>query len=305
MPPRSRRDSSSRCAPTRGRAAILLDVDGTLAPIVDDPEQARGPGADPGRPSQLASRYGLVGCLTGRRASAARRIVGVDEHHLRRKPRLRAARSRRGGADARPGARRPRGGGGRSSSRGSTAASSTAAACGSRTRARSRRSTGAARPTSSRGERRAQEVAELAAEQGLLPRWGRKVLELRPVTGIHKGSAARAVIAESRDQRRVLRRRRHVPTSTRSPRCAAGGRGRARARGLRRRSARRSSRRELHAASGPWSSTGRRASSRPVAGPLMLFCDLLRVTVLLVAGVATALGAVTVVVANRDSTTRP
>lgn len=32
----------------------------------------------------------------------------------------------------------------------------------------------------------------------------------------------------------------------------------------------------------------------------MLFCDLLRITVLLVAGVATALGAVTVVVANQD-----
>ena len=33
----------------------------------------------------------------------------------------------------------------------------------------------------------------------------------------------------------------------------------------------------------------------------MLFFDLLRVTVLLVAGVATALGAVGVVVANRDA----
>jgi len=33
----------------------------------------------------------------------------------------------------------------------------------------------------------------------------------------------------------------------------------------------------------------------------MLFCDLLRSTVLLVAGVATALGAVTVIVANQDS----
>lgn len=33
----------------------------------------------------------------------------------------------------------------------------------------------------------------------------------------------------------------------------------------------------------------------------MLFCDLLRLTVLLVAGVATALGAVTVVIANQDS----
>ena len=33
----------------------------------------------------------------------------------------------------------------------------------------------------------------------------------------------------------------------------------------------------------------------------MLFCDLLRITVLLVAGVATALGAVSVVIANRDA----
>jgi len=33
----------------------------------------------------------------------------------------------------------------------------------------------------------------------------------------------------------------------------------------------------------------------------MLFCDLLRVTVLLVGGVATALGAVSVVIANRDA----
>ena len=33
----------------------------------------------------------------------------------------------------------------------------------------------------------------------------------------------------------------------------------------------------------------------------MLYCDLLRITVLLVAGVATALGAVTVIVANQDS----
>jgi hypothetical protein len=35
----------------------------------------------------------------------------------------------------------------------------------------------------------------------------------------------------------------------------------------------------------------------------MLFCDLLRVTVLLIAGVATALGAVTVVIANQDRDT--
>ena len=34
-----------RCAPTRPRTAILTDIDGTLAPIVERPEQAAVPAA--------------------------------------------------------------------------------------------------------------------------------------------------------------------------------------------------------------------------------------------------------------------
>ena len=60
------------------RTAILTDIDGTLAPIVERPEQA----AVPERASRLLARlselYGLVGCVSGRRAEDARRMVGVD-----------------------------------------------------------------------------------------------------------------------------------------------------------------------------------------------------------------------------------
>jgi trehalose-phosphatase len=42
---------------------------------------------------------------------------------------------------------------------------------------------------------RARELAELAAEQGLKPHFGRMVLELRPVAEVHKGTAVRSLLA--------------------------------------------------------------------------------------------------------------
>jgi trehalose 6-phosphate phosphatase len=61
------------------RAAILLDVDGTLAPIVDDPEDARVPDSTRRDLERLAGRYALVACVSGRASKVARRIVGVPE----------------------------------------------------------------------------------------------------------------------------------------------------------------------------------------------------------------------------------
>ncbi len=61
------------------RAAILLDVDGTLAPIVPRPEDARVPEATRDVLRELASRYALVACVSGRSSDEARRIVGVEE----------------------------------------------------------------------------------------------------------------------------------------------------------------------------------------------------------------------------------
>ena len=62
-----------------GRAAILTDVDGTIAPIVERPEDAGVPDETRELLSALAERYALVACVSGRPALDARRIVGIDE----------------------------------------------------------------------------------------------------------------------------------------------------------------------------------------------------------------------------------
>jgi trehalose 6-phosphate phosphatase len=59
------------------RTAILTDVDGTLAPIVERPELAAVPAAASALLQRLGERYGLVACISGRRAEEARRLVGV------------------------------------------------------------------------------------------------------------------------------------------------------------------------------------------------------------------------------------
>ena len=62
-----------------GRAALLFDVDGTLAPIVEDPPAASVPEATRRELRRLALRYALVACVSGRPAALAREIVGVPE----------------------------------------------------------------------------------------------------------------------------------------------------------------------------------------------------------------------------------
>jgi trehalose 6-phosphate phosphatase len=59
-------------------AALVLDVDGTLAPIVDRPDDAAVPPATRAELERLRSRYALVACVSGRSGADARGIVGVD-----------------------------------------------------------------------------------------------------------------------------------------------------------------------------------------------------------------------------------
>ena len=59
-------------------AAIMLDVDGTLAPIVARPELARVPDETRAELRRLVARYALVACISGRTGADARRIVGVE-----------------------------------------------------------------------------------------------------------------------------------------------------------------------------------------------------------------------------------
>jgi len=60
------------------RAAILLDVDGTLAPIVARPEDAMVPESTRAVLRDLVARYALVGAITGRPGDVARGFVGVE-----------------------------------------------------------------------------------------------------------------------------------------------------------------------------------------------------------------------------------
>ncbi len=58
-------------------SALLLDVDGTLAPIVEHAADALVPEPTRQLLIALARGYGLVGCISGRRASDARAMVAI------------------------------------------------------------------------------------------------------------------------------------------------------------------------------------------------------------------------------------
>lgn len=59
------------------RAAILLDIDGTLAPIVVNAADAHVPETTRLLLIAVANRYGLMACVSGRRASEARAMVSI------------------------------------------------------------------------------------------------------------------------------------------------------------------------------------------------------------------------------------
>ena len=58
-------------------AAVLLDIDGTLAPIVRHAADAHVPEATRTLLIEIAKRYRMVGCVSGRRAATARQIVAI------------------------------------------------------------------------------------------------------------------------------------------------------------------------------------------------------------------------------------
>ena len=61
------------------RSAIFLDVDGTLAPIVERAEDAAVPDETRDLLEEHADRYALVACVSGRAAEDARRLVGLPQ----------------------------------------------------------------------------------------------------------------------------------------------------------------------------------------------------------------------------------
>ena len=160
------------------RAAVLLDVDGTLAPIVERAEDARVPDETRAEVARLAGRYALVACVSGRPGAEVERMLAVQgvaivgEHGLELAPDAErwaetvAAFAR--GVDW-PSERKPL-----SLSFHFRRADDEAAA-----RAYLER------------------VAEAAEREGLVPRWGRMVLEVRPPVAADKGTAVRSLVTRA------------------------------------------------------------------------------------------------------------
>jgi trehalose 6-phosphate phosphatase len=158
-------------------AAVLLDVDGTLAPIVERPQDASVPESTRAELRRLARRYGLVACVSGRPSADARRIVGVDElvyageHGLELAPEAAAWEERlRSFVLAAPWP------------------------------AEDKRLTAsfhfrdAADPDAARAQ--LEQVAAAARQAGFRTRWGRMVLELSPPVQADKGTAIRSLLAD-------------------------------------------------------------------------------------------------------------
>jgi trehalose 6-phosphate phosphatase len=196
-------DWAEALAPLRdepARAAILTDVDGTLAPIVERAEEAAVPAAAREALARLSERYALVGCISGRQAMEARRLVGLDSL---------AYAGNHGLELLMPGDEAPRPDPSVAGREGDAIAF-LSAVDGERLRAAGLRQEdkGPIQALHWRGaedeaaaESRAHEIANEAGKAGLEPRWGRKVLELRPRGGGGKDGAIASLLADERVDR--------------------------------------------------------------------------------------------------------
>ncbi len=176
-----------------GRAAILTDVDGTLAPIVERPEDAAVPAAARLALERLARRYGLVGCISGRRAEEARRLVGLDtlayagNHGLElllpgdETPRSHPALEGREGEAA-------------EFVSGLDAAELTEAELRIEDKGPIQALHWRGAEDEGRAEAHAEAIAGAAERAGLATHRGRKVLELRPAVGVGKDGAIEALL---------------------------------------------------------------------------------------------------------------
>jgi trehalose 6-phosphate phosphatase len=169
------------------RSAVLLDVDGTLAPIVRHADDAHVPEATRSLLIRISRSYAVTACVSGRRATTARRIVSIGSI---------AYVGNHGGELLRAGHSEPE-------------LLPAFEAAGARVRAfrdQAWRDPRLARlrvraedkgeiaafhwrgaPDEDAAEAAVREIADQAEAAGLAPHWGRKVLEVRPPVQVDKG----------------------------------------------------------------------------------------------------------------------
>ena len=173
----------ARLASEPAKAAILLDVDGVLAPIVDVPADASVPEETREELRRLHARYPLVACVSGRPGPDAARVVGVEElvyvgeHGLELEPRAREWRGRLHEIAA-------------------TVDWDDVETKPLTVTFHYRRAADEAEAV-----RFLEAVAARARDEGLVARFGRKVLELRPPIAAHKGTAVLHLLGDRRLER--------------------------------------------------------------------------------------------------------
>jgi trehalose 6-phosphate phosphatase len=168
------------------RAAVLLDIDGTLAPIVRHAADAHVPEATRSLLIEIAKRYRVVGCVSGRRAATARQIVSIGTI---------AYVGNHGGELLRPGSTRaevdPELAAWTERVRRFAARAYTAEHQRLRVRSEDKDAIAAfhwrGAPDEAAAAAAVQEIARRALEEGLEVHWGRKVLEVRPPVELDKG----------------------------------------------------------------------------------------------------------------------
>jgi trehalose 6-phosphate phosphatase len=176
-----------RLAADPAATAIFLDFDGVLAPIVERPGDAAPPPETRAELARLASLYALVAVVSGRSSDDLLARLDIDgvscvgSHGLELEPQ--ADRWRRTLAAFAADAPWPRH---------DVELKGLAVAFHFRDWADEREAV-----------RELDAIAEAAREQGLVARYGRKILEVLPPVGSHKGTAVRRLLAE-RGLRRAL-----------------------------------------------------------------------------------------------------
>jgi trehalose 6-phosphate phosphatase len=173
-------DAIARLAEEPDRAAVILDVDGTLAPIVSRPEDAAVPPETLEELERLAGRYRLLAFVSGRAGEDARRMVGIDGaayvgvHGLELEPEAERWREDLHTLAAAEWAW------GEVENKGLTVSFHYRTASDQEA-----------------AVRQADAIAKRAWGIGLVPRFGRKVLEVRPPVDADKGTAVRALVRET------------------------------------------------------------------------------------------------------------
>jgi trehalose 6-phosphate phosphatase len=169
-----------------GRSAVLLDIDGTLAPIVRHAGDAHVPEATRAVLIEVSRRYALVGCVSGRRAATARSIVAIGTI---------AYIGNHGGELLRPGSTRaevdPELEAWVVRVREFVARAYTAEHQRIRVRSEDKDAIAAfhwrGAPDEERAEQAVRAIAGEAEREGFAVHWGRKVLEVRPPVAFDKG----------------------------------------------------------------------------------------------------------------------